>query len=638
MTGLSASEKKEEKKSDGKGYAPLRKSPVAPHLQWKMHDVGNLRVVITNFGMIGGWDDNFTAIEDFIGCEYPAGSGIQHLTAGGIWVGAIVDTSTEPGVVKEIVKVTEGYEGWAGDQQNYLREEMYPGYAKADSIWVLSKSTPDLPAGWAQYWGNFVHKPVADQDFVCRYYDTVYNKPNLVHIPLGVQTLQRTYAWAGGYADAIVFLDFTFINMRPKTLKQAYIGFFMDMDVGPIRMNKDKGWGPRNFWADNYTAYMDENLTAYIDNPIDKPSTPLGVTIVKTPKPLDSLKVSFHWYDGSESPDPDTKRYEYLSDGIKMPSQSKSSLNDTRFLFGFGPFDIKGGDSLRLITAMVSGMTVTEMLRNADRARTMYENGYAVPPSPPNPPLRITFGEKKATLNWKWQVGDTRQNPEEFVDTTNYTAVRSSELNGRIFEGFRLYRSEDPKGSNATFSLLKEFDKPGDIWGYNTGIQYDYVDSNLTPGKTYWYAVTSFSIEDTVTRHKRESLESSISENTVVGNKAKIVMPFVVVNEKGKVQVVPNPYRVDEDYTTGIKWEGDIIQWKEEKRLIKFINLPAKCTLRIFSLAGELVHTIEHNDPMKGEEGWNLISGSNRTVASGIYLFSVESDFGTQIGKFVIIK
>jgi hypothetical protein len=252
--------------------------------------------------------------------------------------------------------------------------------------------------------------------------------------------------------------------------------------------------------------------------------------------------------------------------------------------------------------------------------------------------LRITFGEKKATLNWKWQVGDTRQNPEEFVDTTNYTAVRSSELNGRIFEGFRLYRSEDPKGSNATFSLLKEFDKPGDIWGYNTGIQYDYVDSNLTPGKTYWYAVTSFSIEDTVTRHKRESLESSISENTVVGNKAKIVMPFVVVNEKGKVQVVPNPYRVDEDYTTGIKWEGDIIQWKEEKRLIKFINLPAKCTLRIFSLAGELVHTIEHNDPMKGEEGWNLISGSNRTVASGIYLFSVESDFGTQIGKFVIIK
>ena len=35
---------------------------------------------------------------------------------------------------------------------------------------------------------------------------------------------------------------------------------------------------------------------------------------------------------------------------------------------------------------------------------------------------------------------------------------------------------------------------------------------------------------------------------------------------------------------------------------------------------------------------WDLISRNTQAVVSGIYLYSVESAQGTQVGKFVIIK
>jgi len=44
------------------------------------------------------------------------------------------------------------------------------------------------------------------------------------------------------------------------------------------------------------------------------------------------------------------------------------------------------------------------------------------------------------------------------------------------------------------------------------------------------------------------------------------------------------------------------------------------------------------DDPTRGEVGWNLLSSSNRALASGVYVFSVESDYGREIGKFVLIR
>ena len=52
--------------------------------------VGNIGLSVTNFGMYGsGWVN----WPDVPSCEYPIGSGIEHLFAGGLWVGGFTKSS-----------------------------------------------------------------------------------------------------------------------------------------------------------------------------------------------------------------------------------------------------------------------------------------------------------------------------------------------------------------------------------------------------------------------------------------------------------------------------------------------------------------------------------------------------------------
>ena len=112
----------------------------------------------------------------------------------------------------------------------------------------------------------------------------------------------------------------------------------------------------------------------------------------------------------------------------------------------------------------------------------------------------------------------------------------------------------------------------------------------------------------------------------------------------GEVAVVPNPYRGDIDYNAmNPPWERPPEtreRWLEQDRRIQFINLPANSTVKIFTLSGRLVETLEHRNQQRGFEDWNLTSHVNQAVASGIYLFTVKNnDTGNvQTGKFVIIK
>jgi len=101
------------------------------------------------------------------------------------------------------------------------------------------------------------------------------------------------------------------------------------------------------------------------------------------------------------------------------------------------------------------------------------------------------------------------------------------------------------------------------------------------------------------------------------------------------VKVVPNPYIVHHEW-----------QYSFEYRRVKFINLPAECTLRIFTLAGELIRVIKHHhttgsgvvNDAGGDEWWDMLSDTRNRVVSGVYIFHVQSDVGEQTGKFVIIR
>ena len=81
---------------------------------------------------------------------------------------------------------------------------------------------------------------------------------------------------------------------------------------------------------------------------------------------------------------------------------------------------------------------------------------------------------------------------------------------------------------------------------------------------------------------------------------------------------------------------------RREARKIAFINLPSECTIRIYTLAGDLVKVIEHkavseDEDKGGMEFWNLLNMHDQIVASGVYIFHVESKVGSQVGKFATL-
>ncbi|UCG29261.1 MAG: hypothetical protein JSV53_06975, partial [candidate division WOR-3 bacterium] len=101
------------------------------------------------------------------------------------------------------------------------------------------------------------------------------------------------------------------------------------------------------------------------------------------------------------------------------------------------------------------------------------------------------------------------------------------------------------------------------------------------------------------------------------------------------VKVVPNPYVIANE------WQTRFVQ-----RRVKFINLPNRCTIRIFNLNGELVRTLLHQETsddgvgndLGGDEWWDVLNDYDELISSGVYIFHVESDIGEQVGKFVIIN
>ncbi|MDD5426591.1 MAG: hypothetical protein PHN52_08935 [candidate division Zixibacteria bacterium] len=95
-----------------------------------------------------------------------------------------------------------------------------------------------------------------------------------------------------------------------------------------------------------------------------------------------------------------------------------------------------------------------------------------------------------------------------------------------------------------------------------------------------------------------------------------------------KIKVVPDPYYVSNDPRT---------ETAEGMTVLEFRNVPDRCTIRIYTLAGDLVKTISNTDG-DGTVRWDAISGDAQQVASGIYIYHIDSPYGERLGRFAIIK
>jgi hypothetical protein len=98
--------------------------------------------------------------------------------------------------------------------------------------------------------------------------------------------------------------------------------------------------------------------------------------------------------------------------------------------------------------------------------------------------------------------------------------------------------------------------------------------------------------------------------------------------------VVPNPYVGSASFEP----ERYAISGRGERR-IEFRGLPRDCTVRIYTVLGDLVQTIRQDGSDDGFVAWDLRTKDNLDVAPGLYIYQVDAGRrGTSIGKFAILK
>jgi len=107
----------------------------------------------------------------------------------------------------------------------------------------------------------------------------------------------------------------------------------------------------------------------------------------------------------------------------------------------------------------------------------------------------------------------------------------------------------------------------------------------------------------------------------------------IVKESINDIYVVPNPYVAysnSENPGRTISKRGD--------REIQFRNLPQRCTIRIYTITGELVDIVEKDD-FTSMASWDLLSSEGMRISYGVYIFHVDiPGVGEKIGRFAIIK
>lgn len=92
------------------------------------------------------------------------------------------------------------------------------------------------------------------------------------------------------------------------------------------------------------------------------------------------------------------------------------------------------------------------------------------------------------------------------------------------------------------------------------------------------------------------------------------------------IGITPNPYKGASSY--------EVSQLVDQ---VRFTNMPNQATIRIFTVAGTLVRTLEKNSA-SASFPWDLTTEEGLPVASGMYIIHVDSEWGEKVIKFGVVK
>jgi hypothetical protein len=169
----------------------------------------------------------------------------------------------------------------------------------------------------------------------------------------------------------------------------------------------------------------------------------------------------------------------------------------------------------------------------------------------------------------------------------------------------------------------------GDSVLYHKYYEYECTIDDLLPSVPHYLAVTAFDFGDI--SHDFDPTETSPLDNVV---KLWPVYSARDVLRKGlEVRVYPNPYvsqnsdraSMSSDYHSGLV----------------FADLPPGCNIQIYTVSGDLVKRLSHPSDCSETDSqlrWDMRNKEDREIKSGIFIYFVESEWGNQIGKFIVIR
>jgi len=678
----------------------------------KYTSVGNLGLTITNYGILGnGWN----RMEDgsiHPSCQYKqhteiAREQIEHFSYCGLWVGGIVNGQrrVSTAIVDGVFDAGDvGFELFANTPitiQSSISSTTQDSMAKYYSPYAVSHQ--DMITDFKDY-GDAPGDNLGIQG----------------HTPLGLDIHLESYAWNYSYADAFVILNYTFKNASNDTIKDLYAGIWADPSIANFNYTDKYTPGGGFTWYDNLNGFDETNDDAEFKRDIAYQydtdgddgwaESYLGMSTLGSNVPYNYLNTNyFQWvwtnsnnsdYPAYSMPLTDEERYDKMSSSVPKgtgPDYTSEGYpaaeNSWMFLLSAGPtgsepnadttsWTLGPGESCHIAFTVVCALWTPGIGGNSsaqrgnlhvnyDWAQKAYDgedknrnnqldegedgngNGmidrYILPEPPPSPNMEVVVESGKVTIYWQ-------NDAESFLDPISQEAD---------FEGYRIYGARKTANDDlGEFSLLLETDLKNNI-GYNTGFstiqitdqfgepdsllindtyyQYKFENVNIKDGWLNYYAVTAYDRGDPDAN--LESLESSIYSNRVYvfpGKAAAKENDWV-----GEPTVYPNPFKGQ------ALWDG----YGSRSKMLWFRNLPNEAEIRIFSLAGDLVDIIQHEEsyigadianidaqknPLMagGEHAWDLITMHDQATASGLYLFTVEDKNSGQIkeGKFLIIK
>ena len=202
-------------------------------------------------------------------------------------------------------------------------------------------------------------------------------------------------------------------------------------------------------------------------------------------------------------------------------------------------------------------------------------------------------------------------------------------------------------------------------WKVVKGVTYKYtfVDENVIDGLEYTYSVVAYdmgveptyitnyipiddgqfiTVIDTNFSNPNEwanpegyaSIENSKGTTVLDRNFVQAYPGIQPQSNLSNVKVVPNPYIARSNFK-----ESEFL------RQIRFTNLPEKCKIKIFTLTGELVYEMDHDNQNSGNQWWDMRTLNNQEIAPGLYLYHIQrlnpgNDKRKEevVGKFAVIR